>query len=98
MTLSLGLILGLGAVGLLAAWRLRRDYLLVTVRGHSMAPAYRGGQRLLARRARGRPLQRGDVAVFATPEPWHCNGSRWLVKRVIAVWPETRCRTTFGWP
>jgi len=50
-----------------------------------MAPAYRDGQRLLARRARGRPLQRGDVAVFATPEPWRRNGSRWLVKRVIAV-------------
>ena len=62
----------------------------VTVRGHSMAPTFRDGQRLLVRRARpGTTCARGDVVVFAlTGEQIHYLGSAdipYRVKRVAAV-------------
>jgi signal peptidase I len=45
---------------------LRRTRLIVTVRGNSMLPTFRHGQRLLARRVRGgRRFRRGETVVFA---------------------------------
>lgn len=46
---------------------LGRRWTRVTVRGNSMAPTLRDGQRLLARRLRRDP-RRGEVIVFAVPE------------------------------
>lgn len=72
---------------ILFLWYARSRYVVVTVRGHSMMPTFRDGQRLLVRRRTGRrTLRPGDVAVFVTPasaaDP---DGPAWLVKRVTAV-------------
>ena len=62
------------------AWG-RRRYLLVTVVGHSMAPTYRDGQRLLVRRGR---YTVGDVVMFRAPDSMRFSIS-WLVKRAAAL-------------
>jgi signal peptidase I len=79
------LLLVLGCALLLLGYA-RSRFVLVKVRGHSMLPTYRDGQRLLVRRTRGRALRPGEVAVFAAPEPVRGSGTPdWLVKRVAAV-------------
>src|SRR5690606_21495401 len=51
-----------------AIWFLRRRYLVVTVRGSSMLPSYRDGERLLVRRRRpGEELRVGQVVVATPP-------------------------------
>ncbi len=76
------------AVSLLAAMSARRRWLLVTVRGNSMSPTLRNGERILARRLRGRMVRSSDIVVFQTPRR---NGATsdtnpaWRVKRVAAV-------------
>lgn len=67
------------ALGVLI-WQMRRRLLLVTVDGHSMAPAYQPGDRLLALRRTGR-LRTGDVVIFT----WPPAGVGLLVKRVAAL-------------
>ncbi len=62
------------------AWG-RRRYLLVTVVGRSMLPAYRDGQRLLVRRSR---YVVGDVVMFRAPDTMRFSVP-WLVKRVAAL-------------
>lgn len=78
------------------ACRLRRRYVLVTVRGESMEPVFRHGDRVLADRSRVADIRVGDVVVL---EPGHPRpvlavpGSRpsaveqayWMIKRVVAV-------------
>jgi signal peptidase I len=63
-----------------------RRWIIVQVRGVSMLPTLRDGQRLLARRLRsGQPLERGDLVVFrrrATPDRGE---PPVLIKRVAAV-------------
>lgn len=49
------------------AWLAHRRWLVVVVRGGSMAPTLREGQRLLARRGHG--YRRGDLVVFRAPRP-----------------------------
>ncbi len=49
------------------AWLVHRRWLVVEVRGGSMAPTLRDGQQLLARRGRG--YLRGDMVVFRAPRP-----------------------------
>jgi signal peptidase I len=70
-------------VGALVLAALRRRLALVEVRGDSMAPTFRDGDRLLTLRRRGRDCARDDVVVFTAPgrptEPAR------LVKRVAAV-------------
>lgn len=62
------------------AWA-RRRFMLITVRGTSMLPAYADGQRLLLRRG---GYTAGDVVMFRSPlhSP---DGMEWLVKRVAAM-------------
>jgi signal peptidase I len=62
------------------AWA-RRRLVLITVKGDSMAPAYRDGQRLLVRRAACRT---GEVVVFRPPSP-RVYDVDWMVKRAVAV-------------
>jgi signal peptidase I len=85
VTIVLVVALGLAAVG--AALRMtRRSWLVVTVRGTSMIPTLRDGQRLIARRGAG--YATGDIVVFRIAE--HCTpdgaGVPLLrIKRVAAV-------------
>ncbi|MCA2189918.1 S24/S26 family peptidase [Nonomuraea cavernae] len=79
------------AVGLLAV---RRRYLVITVNGASMRPAFTDGDRVLVRRATIRLPARGDVVVLRTPPPragWNGSPSSrsparrgWSIKRVAA--------------
>ena len=69
--------LGAGA----ALLRGRRRFLMVTVVGHSMAPTYRDGQRLLLRRGR---YGVGDVVMFPAPDREGVDVD-WLVKRAVAL-------------
>lgn len=89
------LLLGLG---LLASQLVGRKLVAVTVRGTSMEPTYRHGDRVLVRRTR--TVRRGEVVVVEQPTRdgvWletplrPAVGSaavlrrRWLIKRVVAV-------------
>ncbi|MEU1877140.1 S26 family signal peptidase [Streptosporangium sp. NPDC020072] len=89
--------LALVALACLAGWlnRLRRGYLVVTVRGPSMTPTYRHGDRLLVRRRRGGRIRAGEVAVVDLPEwirpvpgelgPREALRARRVIKRVAAI-------------
>lgn len=73
-----GLVVALSAGTL--AWA-RRRLILITVRGDSMAPAFRDGQRLLVRRGGYRT---GEAVVFRPPLS-RVHDVEWLVKRAVAV-------------
>ena len=60
----------------------RRSLLAMTVRGHSMMPTYRDGERLLIMRRRS--YGAGDVIMFRAPGHL-CLDVEWLVKRAVAV-------------
>ncbi|MEQ4304197.1 S26 family signal peptidase [Plantactinospora sp. B6F1] len=64
-----GLAVLLGVAGVLAAVAgvalLRRRFVVVTVRGPSMEPTMRDGDRVLVRRRRAAQLRTGDLVVFA---------------------------------
>ncbi len=75
---------GAAIAALLLLWaRLRRSFVLVTVRGQSMEPSYPDGGRLLVRK--GASCRPGDVAVFRGPQRPSATGPAWLVKRVAGV-------------
>lgn len=64
----------------------RRRYLVVTVRGSSMSPAYEDAARVLVRRTRGPGAPgRGEVVVLHAPGEEMARISPLLVKRVAAV-------------
>ena len=69
-------------VGAAAVTTARRRYLVVTVRGSSMSPAYHDADRVLMRRTR--IPGRGEVVVLHAPGPV-AKLSPLLVKRVAAV-------------
>ena len=77
----------LGAAGVLAviavlAVVVRVRLVRVTVRGTSMLPTLRPGDRVLVRRTSARSVRRGDLVVFAPPrEP----DPSWMIKRVLAA-------------
>jgi len=75
-----GPVAALAAGCLALAWA-RRNLILITVRGDSMAPAYHSGQRLLVRRG---GYQTGEAVVFRPP-PSRVHDVEWLVKRAVAV-------------
>lgn len=61
---------------------LRGRLVRVTVRGDSMAPTLRTGERVLVRRTRPAALSRGDLVVFRRPrDPVRS----WMIKRVLAA-------------
>ncbi|MEN3607925.1 signal peptidase I [Plantactinospora sp. ZYX-F-223] len=65
-----GLAVVLAVVAVLGIALLRRRFVVVTVRGPSMEPALREGDRVLVRRRRAAQLRTGDLVVFAeAPEP-----------------------------
>ncbi|MFI0480985.1 S26 family signal peptidase [Actinomadura sp. 9N215] len=76
---------GAGAAGaaLLAAgaWTLRRRLVVVTVRGPSMEPTLRHGDRLLVRVLPPHRLSAGQVVVLADGSGAH----EWIVKRLAAL-------------
>jgi signal peptidase I len=67
----------------------RRRLLVIDVVGDSMAPTYRGGDRLLVRRTRR--FRRGDVVIAHHQEGGPRTGpspsylTTWLVKRLVAL-------------
>lgn len=75
-----GTAAALAAGCLTLAWA-RRKLILITVRGDSMAPTYRNGQRLLVRRG---GYQAGQVVVFRPSSP-RVYDVGWLVKRAVAI-------------
>jgi signal peptidase I len=74
-------VVALGAV----AWRTRRAYLVATVRGPSMSPTYREGDRLLVRRVAPAALRLGDVVVLTMPAGPVVDEVELMVKRVAAT-------------
>ena len=75
-----GTVAAFAAGCLTLAWA-RRKLIVITVKGDSMAPTYRNGQRLLVRRG---GCQAGQVVVFR-PSPPRILDVDWLVKRAAAV-------------
>ncbi|MGP3685989.1 S26 family signal peptidase [Streptomyces sp. IBSNAI002] len=75
------------SVAVLAAaalwWALSRRFVVVTVRGPSMEPAYRDGDRVLVRR--GGPPRNGEVVVAEHPGAARRGDFGLLIKRVAAV-------------
>ncbi|MBT2500069.1 S24/S26 family peptidase [Agromyces sp. ISL-38] len=71
----------------------RRSYLLVTVRGMSMAPTLHDGDRILVRRRYRKPLEPGDIVLVRLPKDYRysqqladgVSPDRLLVKRVAAT-------------
>lgn len=82
----IGVGLALAGVAVAVGW-LRRTYVAVTVVGDSMAPTFRSGQRVLARRRtrRGGPLRRAEVAVFRPPTAVVDGDVVLRVKRIAAI-------------
>jgi signal peptidase I len=83
-----------GMLGSVAVVILRRKYLVVTVLGQSMTPAYRPYDRVLVRRVSFRRCRTGDVVVarrpgrgpdWRGPDATSFDGQRWIVKRVVAL-------------
>ncbi|WP_336207163.1 S26 family signal peptidase [Nonomuraea sp. LPB2021202275-12-8] len=75
----MGILVG----GLLLISALRRLFVVVTVVGDSMLPAYRCGDRVLVRRRGLRHIRSRDVVVVRMPlgVPNH----QWVIKRAAAV-------------
>ncbi|MEN3615404.1 S24/S26 family peptidase [Plantactinospora sp. ZYX-F-223] len=65
---------------------LRRRWRLVVVRGHSMAPTLRDGDRVIVRV--GRTPAAGDLVVFRAHDVVPETDVTWMVKRVHRVEPD----------
>jgi signal peptidase I len=83
-----------GAAGCLLAWVCRRQFLVVTVSGHSMQPTLAPGDRLLVCRTRLKRVHAGQIAVVdqagLTGEPGTAASRQrrscdFMIKRVGAV-------------
>ncbi|MFI9592708.1 S26 family signal peptidase [Nonomuraea sp. NPDC052265] len=82
----LGTLAGPVALVLGGVLWLRLRYLVVTVEGESMLPAYRPGDRVLVRRASLRGLRAGQVVVLSRAAgPSEDAGAHWIIKRLAAV-------------
>ncbi|WP_020390317.1 S26 family signal peptidase [Kribbella catacumbae] len=82
MTIAAVLLAGLSVA--LLIW-LRRAFLIVTVRGHSMEPAYWSGDRLLVRRSGLSAVRPGAVVVVQLEADGSATDRTRLVKRAAAV-------------
>ncbi len=86
---------GAAAIAVTAVQWLRTHLLVVTVRGLSMAPTYRHGDRVLVRRRPSRGVRAGQIVVVDLPEsvrplppgipPAEALRQRRVIKRVAAV-------------
>jgi signal peptidase I len=74
---ALALLVAAGA----GVWSLRRRLVVVTVRGASMEPTLRDGDRLLVRVMPPDRLSTGQVVVLAAPD----GGHEWIIKRLAAL-------------
>lgn len=81
-------------VAALGWWAVRRSFVVVAVRGDSMEPAFKDGDRVLVRRAGRRFVRRGQVVVVAHPYVPLAAGAlpfagararHWMIKRAVAV-------------
>jgi signal peptidase I len=88
------LVGAVGCVGLIALARAaRRRLVVVTVRGESMAPVLRHGDRVLVRRAGLSGVRRGDIVVAAPGNPRRLERTPagaldqrpWMAKRTVAL-------------
>lgn len=87
--------LGLAVVASAALGLVRWRYCVVIVRGQSMEPTFRDGDRLLGRRCSARRLRAGHVVIFREPgllsgahrPVWMTGAGRdfWVIKRVAAI-------------
>ncbi|MEU1287112.1 signal peptidase I [Kitasatospora sp. NPDC005856] len=84
VALALGLVLMVGGFALIAI-----DYRPYKIPTASMHPTLRAGDTVLARKADGGDIGRGDVVVFRD-QAW---GSELMVKRVVAVGGDTVATT-----
>ncbi|WP_103936822.1 S26 family signal peptidase [Thermomonospora echinospora] len=95
---TIGIVAGFGAgsaAAIGAALLLRRRRIIIQVRGESMYPALRHGDRLLVRPCEAAEVSVGDIVVIESPGrdlSWTTppatrwtRDRRWLVKRVVAV-------------
>ncbi|MFJ6623086.1 signal peptidase I [Kitasatospora sp. NPDC091335] len=85
VALALGLVLMIGGFALIAI-----DYRPYKIPTASMHPTLRTGDTVLARKAGGGDIGRGDVVVFRD-QAW---GGELMVKRVVAVGGDTVATTT----
>lgn len=81
LAVAAGTLTGLAGLGTLA---LRRHFVLVHVRGRSMLPTFRPGDRVLVRRAAAARVAAGTVAVLQVRHP-AAAPPHWVIKRVAAV-------------
>ena len=84
----MNIILSAAAVAAIAVaglWWLRRRWVMVVVRGQSMAPTFRSGERVLARRPGRTGIRNGDVVVFHVGPSHVADDPAWRVKRVAAI-------------
>ncbi|GGS97562.1 S26 family signal peptidase [Nonomuraea spiralis] len=83
---AVALVAGVAGLVAGAVW-LRRRYVVVTVHGESMLPAYRPGERVLVRRTSSRSLRTGQVVILGADPGGDrtVTGARWIIKRVAAV-------------
>ena len=94
-TIAIGILVLCVLVLCTAAWLLRRRVFVVTVRGGSMEPALRDGDRLVCRRAGITAVCKGDIVVLERPDTdrhWTRPpaarigaGRELLIKRAVAV-------------
>lgn len=85
----------LAAAAAVGARTLRRTIAVVTVRGLSMQPTLKAGDRLLIRRVSADRLRTGQIVVIERPQQdgasadrrpnWPPAGQDWLIKRVAAL-------------
>lgn len=87
MSLWIVVVVGVASTVAGAIFVLRERYIVITVRGFSMTPNIRPGDRLLLRRCRGDELQVGTVVVVRRQVQKVFTGqtAEWAVKRVAAL-------------
>ncbi len=93
--LAAGAGIALVTMAALALVVVRRRFVVVTVEGASMEPAYRAGDRVLVRRARLSAVRRDQVVVVANPAvppdrpspqvPAWAARRLWVIKRAVAI-------------
>ncbi|GAA0922429.1 S26 family signal peptidase [Virgisporangium aurantiacum] len=92
-----GPFVAIGLVGAISAalWTARRRLVVVTVRGASMAPTLRDGDRVMVRRTPGARVRRGQIVVLEHPD---ADGKYRIQARDRRIWMIKRCTAAAGDP